>query len=223
MRKIRLLVDVDDTINKMSRETMIEANRRFGDNFDPDSSEGFNTWDLHTVSKGGMDIYKIWDEPGFFNRVSLMDGVLDVLPRLHEQGYEIYAVTATLINNETRNSGNVYDKFEWLNRHFPFIDKDHYIVCHNKFIIQGDILVDDNSERNLKQWKEHHPNGLAIAIARGHNKDWPEHYRARNWYDVEQIIGHWFRYHAMPFFMEIKQVKNARKDGTLNGKNRKKS
>jgi 5'(3')-deoxyribonucleotidase len=167
----------------MWRQTALEANKRYGDNFNPDDLESQTSWNFHEVSKGGKEVYSIWDEPGFFRHVDVMPGALDVLPRLHSQGHEIYVVTAT---NLTNRSGAVYDKAEWLQEHFPFLHEHNIIICHDKFTVEGDVLFDDNSQRNLYQWKKAHQNGLAIALAAGYNHEWK--IRVRNWWEFEAII-----------------------------------
>ena len=43
-------------------------------------------------------------------------------------------------------------KYEWLQRHFPFIPTSQIVFCGDKNIVNADVLVDDRS-RHLKNFE----------------------------------------------------------------------
>lgn len=83
------------------------------------------------------DFYKIFLDKQVWERVKLLPNCVDVIKKLHDDGYEIYFVTAT-------DTANIHKKFGFLQRDFPFINvKDRLICAHNKQMIKVDVLIDD--------------------------------------------------------------------------------
>lgn len=116
----------------------------------------------------------------FCNDVKPRDDALDVLPRLKEK-HDLYLVTNTIW-------ANIQNKFKYcLFKHFDNIfDAKHIITCYKKQMIRGDVLIDDNPENLI--------NGdyTGILIDAIHNQnfncDCENIVRAKDWYEVEQII-----------------------------------
>jgi len=58
--------------------------------------------------------------------------------------FDIYVVSAS-------HFSTVHNKAEWLIEHFPHIPIKHFIPCYHKYMIRGDILIDDGIH-NLKDF-----------------------------------------------------------------------
>jgi 5'(3')-deoxyribonucleotidase len=112
-----------------------------------------------------------------------MQGALTYLPDLWKK---TYSVLATYGINDTYN-----EKSKWLQKYFPFIDIDRELIfVKKKYLIDGDILVDDNAS-NCKKWLERHPNGIAVMLAYPYNIE-SEHiarlFRVDNWLHLNSVI-----------------------------------
>lgn len=83
------------------------------------------------------DFYLIFYKKEMWKRVKVLPYCIEVVKRLHEQGHQIFFVTAT-------EPQNVAKKSRFLQRTFPFLDiRKRLITTHNKQMIVCDILVDD--------------------------------------------------------------------------------
>jgi 5'(3')-deoxyribonucleotidase len=70
------------------------------------------------------------------------------------------------------------EKSEWLDQYFPFIPWRKRILCGDKHILQGDILIDDRSF-NLESFK-----GRRILFTSPHNVNNNGYERANSWLEI---------------------------------------
>jgi 5'(3')-deoxyribonucleotidase len=109
--------------------------------------------------------------------------VLDVMPdaqrvvRALESKYEIFIATAAM---EVPTSFAA--KYEWLERHFPFISPSNIVFCGDKSILRADYLIDDNP-RQLRRFM-----GQGVLFHSHHNVGCEEFPRVQNWADVERMF-----------------------------------
>ena len=75
------------------------------------------------------------------------------------------------------------DKFQWLERHFPFIPPSRIVFCGDKNIVNADVLIDDRS-RHFKGFR-----GTGILFTAPHNVTETADLRANNWNDVLRNPG----------------------------------
>jgi 5'(3')-deoxyribonucleotidase len=73
-------------------------------------------------------------------------------------------------------------KFEWLQRHFPFIPTKRIVFCGDKSIVAADYLIDDNL-RHLASFR-----GEGILYTAPHNVNETRYRRVNNWNDVRRIF-----------------------------------
>lgn len=98
-----------------------------------------NNWDISPLfpSVPKKDLFKPIDNPEFWNNVKPLDGSVEYIKRLIDDGHEVYVVTASHPNT-------VKPKLEKVLRvYFPYIPYKNVIIAHNKQMIKGDILIDD--------------------------------------------------------------------------------
>lgn len=175
---MRILVDVDDVTNNMFKKTALVSNERWGTNYDT-STMSIPKWDWEELKAHDGRLYKMWLEPNFFSDVEPWEGALEVIPRL-VQKHEIIFVTAS-------HYSTVSDKAQWLERHFPFVKfSENVIITGRKELVDGDLMFDDNSQKNLAGWKKTHPKGIGIAMMAGYNDDWP--IRVEDWFEFEVLV-----------------------------------
>jgi 5'(3')-deoxyribonucleotidase len=129
-------------------------------------------------------LYDATNSGGFCENLALIDGSKDGVEMLRRHG-DIVIVTSPL---DARNW--VYERAMWLKNHFGFSKKE-MIFTAAKHMVWGDVLIDD-SDRNLREWKEYHPEGCALLW----DCPWNRHagsesngvIRVSNWHDVNKIL-----------------------------------
>lgn len=110
--------------------------------------------------------------PGFFRSVPVMEGAKEALLELSKT-FDIYIVSAAMEFPQS-----LFEKYEWLKEHFPFISWKNIIFCGDKSIIGTDYMVDDHV-RNLDVCK-----GKTLMFTAGHNSGVSHHRRVNNWREV---------------------------------------
>jgi 5'(3')-deoxyribonucleotidase len=73
-------------------------------------------------------------------------------------------------------------KFQWLERHFPFLPPDNIVFCGNKGIIAADYLIDDNVYE-LDRFR-----GESILFTTPHNFYESKYKRVDDWRDVRKLF-----------------------------------
>ena len=127
------------------------------------------------------DFYLIFYKKEMWKRVKVLPHCVEVIKSLHEQGHQIFFVTAT-------EPQNVAKKARFLQRTFPFLDiRKRLITTHCKQMINVDILIDDY-EMNLI-------NGSYFGILMDYpwNRNFDDAsddniYRVFDWLQVEPMI-----------------------------------
>ena len=90
---------------------------------------------------------------------------------------DVYFVTAQVERSPTW----VYDRTNWLIKHFGEKQGNKIIATHHKHMCRGDVLIDDK-EYNIAPWKKKYPNGLAVLWDHPHNQGQPTAgVRCGNW------------------------------------------
>lgn len=166
MKKIPLLIDMDDVVVKTSEAALKKYAIHRGCEV-PVSSDYF--WnDVPHTTKGYWE--EMLNTPGFFRNLEPEKDAIDVLNKLHEEGYEIIFLTAP-----QKNQYCFMEKIEWLEEHLEWFEfEKHFIATWNKSHVYG-ILLDDNM-KNLENYKGH----MAVAFDRPFNQGW-ESVRVKDW------------------------------------------
>ena len=115
-------------------------------------------------------------EKGFFKDLPIMKDSVEVIKWL-TQHYEVFFVTAAM---EFRNS--MEDKYDWLEKHFPFISWKQYVFCGRKDMIGTDYLIDDHVS-NLVTFP-----GKGILYHAPHNLEDTTFTRVKNWQEVKTFF-----------------------------------
>lgn len=174
-----ILVDMDDVLEMLVDAWVDYLNIRYGTNVtkydvkDWNICKAFPGLDYETVYSPEMD-----DE--FWKDVKPMPGADEALRKLMADGHEIFVVTATLHETLRSKMDNV------LFRYFPYIDWSHVIITSRKYMIKGDILVDDGPH-NLEKGDYY-----KILFDAVHNRSFDEKsvgaVRVMNWEEAYDVI-----------------------------------
>lgn len=117
-------------------------------------------------------IAKVLHSPGFFRKLDVMPGAISGVKQLMEK-YEVYIVSAA-----TEFPLSLYEKYEWLKEHFPFISWRNIVLCGDKSIINTHYMIDDHC-KNLDFCS-----GKTIMFNAHHNVHLNHHFRVHNWEEV---------------------------------------
>ncbi len=117
------------------------------------------------------------NHPDFFRDLDIFPDAQAVIKRLSKH-YDIYFASAAM---EHANSFTA--KYEWLQKHFPFIDPLNYIFCGVKHMLNCDYLIDD-STRHIDVFP-----GTGLLFTAEHNIHKKDFQRVNNWLEIEALLS----------------------------------
>lgn len=177
MKKLTILVDMDDTMEDLLPAWVAELNRMSSASVSP---EEITDWDIGLffpcLSKQQLFSPLLKNE--FWDTVLPKNGAQEYVRRLMDDGHEVYIVTAS-------HYKTVCPKIERvLLRFFPYIRWEQIIIASNKDMVSGDVLIDD-APHNHSAWR-----GLSILMDSPHNRGSAAEscVRAADWKEVYEII-----------------------------------
>jgi 5'(3')-deoxyribonucleotidase len=171
----RICVDMDEVMADAVAEHLLRYNREFQSSLTKEDLRGKRFWQVvpephHAV----LDAYLRAED--FFADLDVMADAPRVLAEM-QQHYEIFIASAAM---EVPTSFNA--KYNWLERHFPFIPHTHIVFCGDKSILLADYLIDDNP-RQLERFT-----GEGILYEAPHNVAVTGYQRVRNWLEIEALF-----------------------------------
>lgn len=113
---------------------------------------------------------------GFFLDLKPMKDSIEVMQELYEK-HEVYIATAA-----TQFPNSLKEKSDWLAIYFPFIEWQHQIMCGHKFILRGDLLIDDRAY-NLERFA-----GDTLLFSSPHNSNETTYNRVASWKEIAEKL-----------------------------------
>lgn len=166
--KKRIALDMDEVIADVIPKFLDFYHRDFGERPEKSVWWGKKIYQLPNAAH----IRNYLHEEGFFSDLPVMEGSQEVVKWLTEH-YDVFAVTAA---TEFRNS--LRDKFDWLEKHFPFIGWQRLVLCGDKSIINADYMIDDHAF-NLERFE-----GKGLLFTASHNLDEKRFTRVDSWKEI---------------------------------------
>lgn len=170
-----IFVDMDDVLadtygkhieiyNKEHQQALSIANITQGEAWE-------NVPDIHRAS-----ILQQAYEPGFFRELKPIKDAIQVMEALYAK-HEVYIATAA-----TQFPNSLKEKSDWLSEHMPFINWQHQIMCGHKFILNGDLLIDDRIY-NLEKFE-----GDTLLFNSPHNSNDSGYTRVATWLEIAERL-----------------------------------
>jgi len=134
-------------------------------------------WNVGSFSKIGDEFYNYLNMASLnlYADMPMVDGALEGVNYLRRLGYEI--VFCTVFDYYSR-------KWDWLVKNKFTNNPDEYVVAHNKNLIKGDIIIDDNID-NFKNY-----DGDKLLYRQTWNAKFKTRYEVHNWKEiVEKLRG----------------------------------
>lgn len=136
MKRLTVLVDMDDTIESLLSAWVERLNRSFGTDVKTDE---VSEWDISksfpTLTKEQVYFPLLCDD--FWYSVMPIDGASDALQQLIADGHRVLIVTTSAYQT-LRTKMDVV-----LFGYFPFLTWNDVIITSHKQLVKGDVLVDD--------------------------------------------------------------------------------
>lgn len=178
MKKLTILVDMDDTLINLGEMWVKTLNERYGTSVKP---EDVTEWDITKffprLTKS--EVFEILHTPEVWSKTTPLRDAVKYIEKLQMDGHKIVVVTSA--PPKTVDVKLRYSLF----RHFPFTYKD-VVIAYQKNLIKGDIMIDD-APHNLEGIKS-----LPILVTAPHNLDYEAEengmLRANNWKEIYDYI-----------------------------------
>jgi len=181
-KKKILLLDLDDTLNKLVPRWLQFYNKDFNDNL---QIENIKSWDICNYVKPtcGHKIYDYLLLPDLFRDLDIQPNAYEVTKWLLNY-VDIYIVTSYIYQT-------CVDKVKWIKKHLPHIDTNNIVFCNNKGLIKADYIIDDG-DHNILDFQKTNLLGLPIIFDMPWNRDFKDKYnkslRVKNWIEIQELF-----------------------------------
>lgn len=179
MKKLIVLVDMDDTIENLLDAWVAYLNNSHGTNV---NSNDIAQWDISKSfpSLSKQQVYEPIFNNEFWKDVKPIEGACEALQRLMKDGHKVLIVTSSAYETLPAKMTDVLFKY------FPFIEWKDVIITSHKQLIKGDVLIDDGVH-NLEGGDY-----LRLLMNAPHNRTYDAKangmHRVYNWAEAYDII-----------------------------------
>jgi len=174
--KKRIFIDMDEVMADAYWAVVHRYESQFQVTIDRSLIYEKKLWEL--IPDDHYDIaFSFLQEPGFFRNLKVIKGAQDVIKQLHKK-HEVFIASAAM-----QFPNSLQEKSEWLDEHFSFISWQNRILCGHKYILRGDVLIDDSSH-NLESFEGEQK----LLFSSPHNNNVQEFTRVNNWDEVATLL-----------------------------------
>ncbi len=170
-----IFVDMDDVVADAYQAHIDMYNEDFNENLTLEDTYGKEVWECVPKERQKSVIDHMF-RVGFFKDLKVIPDSQEVLAELCKKHEVFTASTATEFPYSLR------EKSDWLDKHFPFIPWQRRILCGDKHILRGDILIDDYGY-NLDGFQ-----GRGIMFTSPHNVNITRFERANGWKEIAEKL-----------------------------------
>ena len=173
---MRIAIDMDEVIAD-THSAIRDLYRRSGHTWSEEELRGVKIHDLTDDDAAGRFVTEVLDEGHIFGVLEVIEGAQDGVKALADE-HEVFIATAAM-----EHPGSFGPKFQWLRRHFPFLDPLNFIFMGDKSILGADVLIDD-SVRHFAKFR-----GTGVVFTAPHNVDEPHTPRLDRWADAPELMA----------------------------------
>ncbi len=157
-----VLLDCDGVKADFLRCALRVANEISGKNIKP---EDIKNWDMFDAigKEHQKACYDEFNKPGFCAGLHPYEGAVEGVRRLQEVA-SVFVVTSPMYSAPHW----MWERTQWLFQHFGIKSKN-VIHCSQKWLIQGDVFVDDKLEHVL-EWVAHNEDGCGVIWDQPYNR-----------------------------------------------------
>lgn len=142
MNKKTIMLDMDDVITIHGLSNLME--KFLGKKLEETNNNTYYRQDLLGDKKD--DFFKFFVTQNLYDNVDIVDNCKEVLEEICKY-YDVYITTDYIWRDVPDYAGdNMRNKFNFLNKNFPFLDRKKYVFTGSKSIVKCDIRIDDKIE-----------------------------------------------------------------------------
>ena len=176
-KDFRILIDMDDTITNFLEEVINEYNKTYGTNHLIDE---ITEWVIPSSFEYGL--FSVLELTNILTMITPKLDSIEYINKWIDEGYDVFIVSDCCNRYQSYR-----DKLKWLKTYIPKFDLSHLIPCKEKYIISGDVLIDDNLD-NLEKWSLHNPYGMDLLMTAQHNKGIQDERRIYSFEEADDLI-----------------------------------
>jgi 5'-nucleotidase len=179
---VRILVDLDGTIAHFDKEFDRILNESYAHLVNiPRSGKqvSFNLWEGRTPEEQEA-IRDVMNRPGFYRHLEPMEGAIEAVKEMEEEGHEVWFLTAPW----NTNPSCLQDKSDWIAEHFGEAHRDKLVFSKDKTIVSGDVLFDDKfpiAKKERADW-------IQVFVHQPYNAN-AEGARIRSWSEWRDVVA----------------------------------
>lgn len=171
-----IFCDMDGVVANIIDEWIECYNKDYNDNLCVDNLNDYNIEEC-VKPECGKKIFDYIKMGGFFLNAKVYERSIEILSKLSNCHIIYFATTVPYSKTA------LHEKREWVERYFPFIGKNKVISIRDKYLLRGDVLIEDTPVK-LENFR-----GDRILINRPWNKSSNGGYfRAEDWNHVYDIL-----------------------------------
>ncbi len=180
---MRIIVDQDEVLAHWVSRIIQWYNEDHGTSHVRDHIKEYFAMEKVLGPNGKEYIKECLKEPDLYSSLDIVDGAVDGMRQLHDDGHDIIIATALPADGSIGYHG----KIEWMRRVMPWFDLKNFVAIQRKYLLNGDILVDD-APHNIDSWTA--TDRPAIIFDAPWNREMANTtaHRAVGWDDVVEII-----------------------------------
>ena len=177
MRDFKLFIDMDNTVVNFDKHVIDIMNKDKGMNYNWEDNTDW-WWSDTGVEKEYFE--EVITRQGTFLNCEPIDGAVEYINKLYNEGFEIVFLTLPQWNNPYC----ITEKIEWLKNHFEWFNVDkHLVLTKQKHLLYRPLrLLIDDSIDYLDSW-----DGVKICKGNKINKDY-KGFREETWEDIYKLI-----------------------------------
>ena len=163
-----IVLDIDDVCANLIPIILLKYNKLCDDTL---KLEDITDWNIGSFTKIGDKFYDYFSMPdlNLYQGMPPVKDALEGVQYLRKLKYDIVFCTAYDFHNR---------KWEWLKENKFTSSMDEYVVAHNKNLIKGDVIIDDNYA-NFSSF-----DGDKLLFDAPYNRKYKTAYRVNNWKDI---------------------------------------
>ena len=167
----RIAIDMDEVISHFSAKCLELFNDEFEERYTNQHLMGKKLMELDSRFEKKVDQYLA--NESFFLELEVIKDSQEIIKDL-SASYEIYIVTAAM-----EFPASLAPKYQWLKKHFDFLNEKNFVFCGDKSIIHADYLIDDTPS-HLETFI-----GKGILFTAPHNVNATGYTRVNSWKEVK--------------------------------------
>ena len=170
-----LFVDMDEVMADTYNAHIEHYNAAFNANLTIEECMGHEVYQK-VPEERQKSIWQHYYKEGFFRGLRPMNDSIRVLQELQKK-HDVFIASAAM-----QFPNSLLEKHQWLDEHFPFIHWRNRILCGDKHILKGDLLIDDRSH-NLEKF-----HGESLLFTSPHNIHTKQFKRVNNWNEIGEAL-----------------------------------